>query len=101
MSVQLSSHLRSNQLQRASQSGFRNGHSCKTAIFKIRDDIHKELHAKNVSISALLDFSKAFNTINHNILKKKLLKLFGFTSSSDNFMESYLTERTTYIFSSN
>lgn len=74
MSVHISSHLRSNQLQSTSQSGFRKAHSCKTEILKIYDDIHKELDAKNVSSLAFLDFSSTFDTMNHNILKKKLLK---------------------------
>ena len=40
----------------------------------------------------LIDFSKAFETINHTILLNKL-KLYGFEQNSLNLMESYITKR--------
>ena len=40
-----------------------------------------------------VDFSKAFETIDHEILLKKL-KLYGFNQKSLNLMENYMTTRT-------
>jgi Reverse transcriptase (RNA-dependent DNA polymerase) len=52
------------------QSGFRPGHSTTTALLKITDDISMELDCRFITILALLDFSKAFDTVNFKPLSK-------------------------------
>jgi Reverse transcriptase (RNA-dependent DNA polymerase) len=51
------------------QSGFRPGNSTTTALLKITDVISIEMDRKFITILALLDFSKASDTVNFKLLK--------------------------------
>lgn len=57
------------------QSGFKANHSTTTAVLKITEDIRKALDDGKVTVMTLLDFSKAFDTVNHDILIEKLKNL--------------------------
>ena len=50
---------------------------------------------------ALLDFSSAFETIDHPILVHRLHIDFGFTATVLQWFSSYLTDRTHYVSLSN
>jgi retron-type reverse transcriptase len=80
------------------QSGFRSGHSTTTALLKITDDISIDLDRRFISILVLLDFSKAFDTVNLKLLCHKLEKLFHFSRSSIDFIKSYLMDRSQCVF---
>jgi retron-type reverse transcriptase len=80
------------------QSGFRPGHSTTTALLKITDDISMEMERKFVTILALLDFSKAFDTVNFKKLCHKLKTIFFFSDSAIEIIKSYLTDRTQCVF---
>ena len=56
------------------QSGFRKEHSTTTILLEIRDNIKRAMNKREVTLEILIDFSKAFDTIDHNILLEKLLK---------------------------
>lgn len=72
MVEQLNNHVENNNILPKYQSGFRAGYSCSTALLNIVDDILCA-HDKNmVTAVVLLDFSKAFDTINHQLLFSKL-----------------------------
>ena len=45
----------------------------------------------------MLDFSSAFDTINHPILAHRLHAVFGFTDSVHQWFSPYLTDRTHYV----
>lgn len=75
------------------QSGFRPKHSCSTAMAKILDDIRVQFDDGDLTLLCLLDFSKAFDLVNHGLLCKKLRQLFGFTDSAVRLMSSYLEGR--------
>lgn len=94
MHTQIMEHLTARSLLSACQSGFRVGHSTTTALLKISDDILKGLDCKMVVILVLLDFSKAFDKIDHSILCSKLKSDFAFSASATNMIYSYLTGRT-------
>ena len=55
------------------QYGFRAKHSTYMALLQLADDISNELDLKNNSIGTFIDLSKAFDTIDHALLIKKLL----------------------------
>ena len=68
---QLSAYLESNNLISNSQHGFRPKLSTQTALSTISDKIFDNMDKKKISLLLLLDLSKAFDSVNHNILLNK------------------------------
>ena len=86
---QLIDFLESNNLLSESQHGFRPRLSTETALMKVTEKIYDNIDKKNISLLLLLDLSKAFDSISHNILIKKLKSL-----NIDSFwFSSYLQDR--------
>ena len=52
------------------QFGFRKNHSTYTALLSLIDDTSNELNSKNHSVGIFIDLSKAFDSIDHNLLLK-------------------------------
>jgi Reverse transcriptase (RNA-dependent DNA polymerase) len=75
------------------QSGFRRGRSTTTALLKVTDDLLRASDERLLSILVLLDFSKAFDSVNCDQLCKKLVERFGFSHSAVALVRSYLSER--------
>lgn len=74
------------------QSGFRKNRSCTTALLTVTDDIMKATDSGKISLLVLLDFSKAFDTINHEIMIA-ILKHIGLSDNALDIMRSYLGGR--------
>ena len=75
------------------QYGFRAKHSCEHAIGQVLGSIIKGLENNFYSACVLLDLSKAFDTIEHEILLNKL-ELYGIRGIPLTWFRSYLTGRT-------
>ena len=50
----------------------------------------------NINLAVLLDFKKAFDVVDHDILCQKL-HVYGFCGKTVNFFKSYLSERTQQV----
>ncbi|KAJ4431073.1 hypothetical protein ANN_19666 [Periplaneta americana] len=74
------------------QSEFRNGHSMTTALLKVNEDIREAKDERKLTLLTLLDFSKAFDTVDTDLLLCKL-RLLNLPESSVTWFESYLHER--------
>ena len=85
----------------AYQSAYRPGHSTEAALLKVVNDLFLTLSKGNVYVLALLDFSSAFDTIDHPILVHRLHTDLGFTDTVLQWFSSYLTDRTHYVSLSN
>ena len=90
---QIYTYLESNQLLYNNQYGFRKGKSTSQAIFDVLKNMYEKWNNRLYTGCIFVDFSKAFETINHSILLKKL-KLYGFNRSSLSLMENYISTRT-------
>ena len=55
------------------------------------DDWYRDLDNKMICGAVLLDFTAAFDVIEHNLLEK--LVCYGFKQSAATWMESYLVDR--------
>ena len=71
------------------QFGFREEYSTEQAILEITDSLKKAMDKKLVSYGLFLDFSKAFDTINHDILLSKLY-IYGIRGNALRWFENYL-----------
>jgi hypothetical protein len=94
--VQIYSFFMDNQLFYSSQYGFRNMHSTELAAIELIDNVLLYLDEGKSPISIFLDLSKAFDTIDHNILLNKL-KYYGFNNESLTLISSYLCGRKQYV----
>lgn len=92
ISSQISTHVNEHILP-CTQSGFRAGHSTNTALLKITNDITKAIDQSRVTFAVLLDFSKAFDTIDHELLIAKLC-YYGMSSQVIQWFQNYLSHRT-------
>jgi hypothetical protein len=75
------------------QYGFREEHSTYMALLNLIDHISQEMDKKNYSIGIFLDLSKAFDTIDHTILLKKL-NIYGIRGVAQSWLANYLSGRT-------
>lgn len=78
------------------QYGFRQGSSTQTAILELVDDIIKEVDSKKSVGALFLDLKKAFDTLDHRILLKKL-EMYGIRGVAHDIIKSYLSNRKQYV----
>ena len=95
---QVSTYLSSHNHYNTCQSAYRPGHCTETALLKVVNDLFLSLNKGNISVLALLDFSSAFDTIDHPILVHRLHTDFGFTDAVLQLFSSYLTDRMHYVY---
>ena len=72
-----------------SQYGFRKSHSCETAIMELASSIIKGKDEGFYTLALFIDLSKAFDTVDHNILLDK----YGIRGVAKEWYRSYLTNR--------
>ena len=99
MFTQLYSYLNANNLLSEQQYGFRSQHSTELACVKLVDYITTEMdNIKKIKTptAIFLDLSKAFDTLNFNILLNKL-QYYGIDGISLSLIRSYLTDRFQYV----
>ena len=90
---QIRNYVNEFDLLQKEQSGFREHHSCMTALTKMTESWLAEMDQGNLTGTVLLDFSKAFDLVSHNILLQKL-KIYRFSEQTLTLMRSYLLDRT-------
>ena len=78
------------------QFGFRKSHSSYMALMTLMDKLIESLDKGEYIMGIFLDFSKAFDTVDHEILLKKLYH-YGIRGSAYDWFYSYLSDRKQYV----
>lgn len=94
---QVQNHLTCNRLMTIWQSGFRSNRSTLTPLLDVSETLRTSLDKGDMGILILLDFSKAFDTVNHDILLHKLATDFKFSTSARSLFRTYLQGRSQYV----
>ena len=75
------------------QSAYRQYRSTESALIKVVNDIICALDSGDIALLSLLDLSSALDTVDHDILLKRLELSFGLKSLPIEWFRSYLTDR--------
>ena len=78
------------------QFGFRSKHSTQQALITLVDRVTKSLDRGNIIISLFIDLKKAFDTVHHQVLLRKLYAC-GIRGILLKWFESFLTDRSQYV----
>ena len=78
------------------QFGFRKGKSTTLSLIELTENIYKSLNSKDYHLSVFIDLTKAFDTVNHQILLKKL-ELSGIRGIVLDWFSSYLLNREYFV----
>ena len=92
----LSNYLEKRELIYSKQFGFRSHHSTVHAVLSIIDKVQKAIEDREYSCGIFLDFSKAFDTVNHEILLSKL-EFYGIRGIVKDWFTSYLGNRKQFV----
>ena len=79
------------------QSAYRKYHSTETALLRMRNDILVSMNKQQVTLLVFLDLSAAFDTVDHDILLRRLEYKFGIKDQAVTWFKSYLSNRSQRI----
>ena len=89
-------HVTSNSLLYMKQFGFQSQNSTEYAILQLAKEIYESFGKQEYTLGVFVDLSKAFDTVNHNILLMKL-EYFGLKNEHINWFKSYLSNRQQFV----
>lgn len=90
--VSLMDYLTEFHLLHSTQSGFRTAHSCETALVHMIDKWLNSMDNGKLIGVVMVDFKKAFDLVDHQILMQKL-KIYGLGENALNWFSTYLLNR--------
>ncbi|XP_038044104.1 uncharacterized protein LOC119718766 [Patiria miniata] len=91
--TQLTDYLDEHSLHSPMQSAYRLFHSTETALLRNQNNLLRAVDQQQEAVLILLDFSAAFDTINHQLLIQRLRDRYGITGSALDCFQSYLQGR--------
>ena len=90
---QITKYYDDNQLLNTRQHAYRKCHSTTTILFELIETAQKHIDQGYLVAVASMDLSKAFDSLAHNLILKKLNDM-GLNETAVKWIESYLTNRT-------
>ena len=96
MASHIMDFLDTNNILYDKQFGFRKSHSTSHAIITLVDKVFRALDTGKFIVRVFLDLKKAFDTVDHTILLKKL-HAYGIRDNHLDWFKSYLHNRTQYV----
>ena len=91
---QLKSYMSEHCLDEELQSAYRAMHSTETALLKVVSDIRRSLDSNKGVVLLMLDLSAAFDTVDYDILLRRLTRRLGIKGTVHKWLKSYLCSRT-------
>ena len=79
---QINNYVTSNRLKNVKQSAYRLGHSTKTVLLSIMNDVHYALARSEATAVVLFDQSAAFDMIDHDTVPDCLSSKLGIGETS-------------------
>ena len=92
MRKHLVKHLEENEILPDSQHGFRSKRSCLTQLIEHVDEVLKALNGGNEVDVIYLDYSKAFDKVDHQVLLAKM-KMYGINGKFYDWIKDFLSNR--------
>ena len=96
MHARIAEFLNKNESIYERQYGFRAGRSCEHALLDAQNTLLDSLNRKQISLLLLIDFSKAFDMVDHDILLDKLYH-YGIRGLALKWLQSYLSDRKQFV----
>ena len=96
MYKRLYNHLSENQMLYSKQFGVQRGHSTKHAVLQLIDQINSSFEKDHFILGIFIDLSKAFNTVDHDIIVTKL-EDDGLNGNNLRWFQSYFKNRKLYL----
>ena len=91
-------YLDKHTLLHKNQSGFRKNHSTESALILMKDTWLKAINEGKLVGSAMIDFRKAFDLVDHQFFfSVQKLRIYKFSESTLLWFKSYLNERTQQV----
>ena len=79
------------------QSAYGKYHSTETALLRMRNNILVSMNKQQVTLLVFLDLSAAFDTVDHDILLRRLENKFGIKDQAVTWFKSYQWNRSQRI----
>ena len=89
-------YLTENNLLYCKQFGFQKGHSPEHAILQLFEQINQSFDKSEFTLGVFVDLSKALDTVDHQILLKKL-EYYGIAGNNLGWFEKYLKNQQQFV----
>lgn len=89
---QIVDYINANNYTDKYQLAYKDGLNTQTAVIKLCDDIRLAIDEQKVTIAVFFDLNKAFDTVSHQRLLRKLLSM-NFSDEAAGWIRSYLSQR--------
>lgn len=90
---QIMNYVQENNIINKNQFGFQRGTGTTDLLIKFADLIHNKIDNKLAVHIVFIDYTKAFDCLNHNILLKKMKNQIGISGKALEWIASYLYNR--------
>ena len=97
VNTQLQTFLSDNNVIFTNQYGFQKSKNTSDALIDFSNKCFKALNDSESVLGIFIDFSKAFDTVDHSILLKKLEVIYDFSEAAISWFSSYLSNRKQFV----